>query len=153
MTLDARMKKDIYDSQLFKYLFEKRPELIKLCKERVIPVQGDLIAEALGMEPAVREMMKNEVEVIINSAASIDMNGSIHEMLQIDYFGPKRMLDFAHECKNLRVFNHISTAYVNSNQKPWSIISEKIHPNTGAEDFEVQINKILEKDLAALESE
>ena len=60
-TLDARMKKEIYDSQLFKYLFEKRPELVKLCQERVIPVQGDLIAEALGMEPEVREMMKSQV--------------------------------------------------------------------------------------------
>ncbi len=79
------------------------------------------------------------------------MDGSIHEMLQIDVFGPKRMLDFAHECKNLLVFNHISTAFVNSNQKPWSIISEKIHPNTGAEDFEVQIKKILETDLTTLE--
>jgi hypothetical protein len=55
------MKKEIYDSQLFKYLFEKRPELVKLCQERVIPVQGDLIAEALGMEPEVREMMKSQV--------------------------------------------------------------------------------------------
>jgi hypothetical protein len=43
------------------------------------------------------------------------MDGSIHEMLQIDYFGPMRMLDFAKECKNLLVFNHVSTAYVNSN--------------------------------------
>jgi len=30
-TLDARMKKEIYDSYLFQHLFEKRPELVRLC--------------------------------------------------------------------------------------------------------------------------
>jgi hypothetical protein len=47
----------------------------------VIPVEGDLISEALGMAPNVREQLKKEVEIIINSAASVDMAGSIHEML------------------------------------------------------------------------
>ena len=65
------------------------------------------------------------------------MGGSIHEMLQIDLFGPKRMLDFAHTCNKLIVFSHVSTAYVNCNQQPNSIIEEKIYPNSGTDDFEV----------------
>jgi hypothetical protein len=72
------------------------------------------------------------------------MGGSIHEMLQIDLFGPKRMLDFAHTCTKLIVFSHVSTAYVNSNQASNSLIEEKIYPNSGKEDFEVQIARILE---------
>jgi hypothetical protein len=30
--LEERVKKEIYDSELFKILFEKRPELIKVAK-------------------------------------------------------------------------------------------------------------------------
>jgi hypothetical protein len=51
------MQREIYDSQLFKILFEKQPELIALVKERVIPVQGDLIAEELGMDPKQRKIL------------------------------------------------------------------------------------------------
>ena len=47
------------------------------------------------MDPQTREKLLNEIDVIINCAASVDMSGSLHEMLQVDYFGPKRMLDFA----------------------------------------------------------
>jgi|LakMenE01Jun11ns_1017448.scaffolds.fasta_scaffold7631744_2 fatty acyl-CoA reductase len=32
ITLEERVKKEIYDSELFKILFEKRPELIKVAK-------------------------------------------------------------------------------------------------------------------------
>ena len=96
------------------------------------------------MDPKIREKLLNEVNVIINSAASVDMGGSVHEMLQIDYFGPKRMLDFAHQCKNLAVFSHVSTAYVNSNQKEFSFVEEKIYPFTGSEDFEIQIARLVE---------
>jgi thioester reductase-like protein len=56
-TLQSRMQREIYDSQLFKILFEKQPELIALVKERVIPVQGDLIAEELGMDPKQRKIL------------------------------------------------------------------------------------------------
>ena len=80
-TLQSRMQREIYDSQLFKILFEKQPELIALVKERVIPVQGDLLAEELGMDPKQRMILQQDVEIIINSAASVDMGGSIHEML------------------------------------------------------------------------
>ena len=98
------------------------------------------------MDPKQRMILQQDVEIIINSAASVDMGGSIHEMLQIDLFGVKRMLNFAHTCTKLIVFSHVSTAYVNSNKAPFSVIEEKIYPNSGKEDFEVQIARILESD-------
>ena len=103
------------------------------------------------MDPQTREKLLNEIDVIINCAASVDMSGSLHEMLQVDYFGPKRMLDFAQQCKKQIVFGHVSTAYVNSNQKEFSYVEEKIYPFAGSEDFEVQIERIIEQDPEELE--
>lgn len=50
------------------------------------------------------------------------------------------------------VFNHVSTAYVNANMKPYSIVPEDIQPYAGKEDFEIEIKKILDTDPATLEN-
>jgi fatty acyl-CoA reductase len=38
VTLQDRLQKDIFNSLIFKVLFETRPELVQVVKERVIPV-------------------------------------------------------------------------------------------------------------------
>ena len=45
--------------------------------------------------------MAEELDVIINSAASVDFGESLHDMIMIDYFGPMKMLAFAKECRKL----------------------------------------------------
>jgi hypothetical protein len=44
-------------------------------------VQGDLIIGKLGMLPQDRDLLIKEVNIIINSAASIDMTDSLRNML------------------------------------------------------------------------
>ena len=92
ITVAKRLHQDIFNSPLFQSLFQKRPELVDVVKERVIAVQGDLIIGKLGMLPADRDLLIKEVNIIINSAASIDMTDSLRNMLQIDYLGPARIL-------------------------------------------------------------
>jgi fatty acyl-CoA reductase len=72
-----------------------------------------------------RNIVTNEVEVIINSAASVNFDDPLQEALQINYFGSLRMLELAKECKHLLVFTHVSTAYVNCTRK--GNIEEKIY--------------------------
>ena len=80
-TLQQRLQKEIFASPLFNPLFTERPELIEIIKERVIPINGDLVMEGLGLRPSDREMLVNNVEIVLNSAASINFNDPIREAL------------------------------------------------------------------------
>jgi len=42
-----------------------------------------------------RNIVTNEVDVIINSAASVNFDDPLQEALQINYFGSLRMLELA----------------------------------------------------------
>ena len=53
-TLQDRMMKEIFATKLFVPLFTERPELLQVIKERVIPINGDLVIEGLGLTPEVR---------------------------------------------------------------------------------------------------
>lgn len=77
----------------------------------------------------------------MNSAASVNFNDPIHEALQINYFGALRMQDLARECKNIICMVHVSSTFVNCNQKPNSVIPEGlVEQKVEPEEF---INKIL----------
>lgn len=71
--------------------------------------------KGLGLKPEDRALLVEEVEVILNSAASINFMEPLRDALQINFFGALRMLDLAHECKKLICFTHVSSTYVNSN--------------------------------------
>lgn len=58
----------------------------------------------------------------------MDFNARIDEALNINTIGTLRMYSLAKRCKKLQNFLHVSTAYVNSNQKSgW--IDEEIYSN------------------------
>lgn len=86
-----------------------------MVRDRVVPVRGDLVLPGLGIDPAMRNQLTNELNLIINTAASVSFDDPIREALQINYFGAIRILDLAHECKNLIALHHVSTAYTNTN--------------------------------------
>ena len=71
--------------------------------------------DGLGISPEDRQLLVNEVYVVINCAASINFDDPLLDALQINYFGCLRLLNLAKECKNIATFTHVSTAYVNSN--------------------------------------
>ena len=107
---------EIFSSEIFNPLFKLNPQLKQDWKLRVFPIAGDLTMNGLGLSQEHRETIINEVDVIINCAASVNFDDPLLEALGINYFGSLRMLDLAQSCKNIKVFTHVSTAYVNSNR-------------------------------------
>ena len=83
--------------------------------EKIVPIQGDLVLKHLGLTPEDRRLVSEEVEVILNCAASVNFNEPLRDALQINYFGSLRVLDLAHECKKLICMTHVSSCYVNTN--------------------------------------
>ena len=78
---------------------------------------------------------------MINCAASVNFDDPLLEALNINYFGTLRMLDLAQNAKNIEVFTHVSTAYVNSNRV--GSIEEKVYDLEGGKDSEELIAEIL----------
>lgn len=64
-------------------------------KEKIVPIEGDIVKENLAIKPEDRDILIKELNVIINIAASVDFNERICDALQINYFGCLRMLDLA----------------------------------------------------------
>ena len=83
--------------------------------QKIIPIQGDLIIDGLGLSPEDRARVTENVHLVINCAASVNFDDPLHDALEINYFGCMKMMDLAKECKNIQAFCHVSTTYVNSN--------------------------------------
>jgi len=60
--------------------------------------------------------MLNEVQIIINCAASVNFDDPLLDALNTNYFGCMRLLDLALKSSSILCFTHVSTAYVNSNR-------------------------------------
>jgi dTDP-4-dehydrorhamnose reductase len=60
--------------------------------------------------------MTNEVEIVINNAASVDFDLRVDLNMKINAIGAMNILKFSKACKNIKVCCHVSTAYVASNQ-------------------------------------
>lgn len=121
-----------------------------MIRERVVPIRGDLVLEGLGLDPKVRSQLIEEVNVIFNTAASINFDDPIREALMINYFGARRVLDLAHECKRLSVLHHVSTAYVSSNMPTGTTAMEEIVPFSG--NWEEMIDTLMRMEPQKLES-
>lgn len=96
--------------------------------------------EGLGISVEDRIKLTNEVEIIINCAASVNFDDPLLEAIQINYFGVVRILNLAKESKHLLAMTHVSTAYVNSNMS--GNIEEKIYDLAGVEDVDEEIKRI-----------
>lgn len=59
------------------------------------------------------EELIERCNVIINCAASIDFNARLDNAIDINVRGTLRVLELARKIKNLDIFTHISTCYVN----------------------------------------
>lgn len=63
--------------------------------------------------------------MIINSAATVDLNVSIDMAVRINVSGPLKLLELAQSCPNFVTFVQVSTCYVNSDRTGY--IEEKLY--------------------------
>jgi len=122
-------------------VFEQQPNLKARLKDLIVPISGDLIMEGLGISPPERQRIVEEVDIIINNAASVNFDDPLLDAIQINYFGCMRMMDLAEDCKKLQSMVHVSTAYANSNRE--GFVEEKIYDLPGNEDPADVIQSIL----------
>jgi len=124
-------------------LLATNPQAAEIIAKKVVPIQGDLIQDSLGLKPEIRQLLIDDLDIIINSAASVAFTNPLHEALQINYYGAVKILDLALECKHLECLSHISTAYVGINHEKHSVVEEIVSKDNSSDDWEVQIKNIM----------
>ncbi|XP_030937985.1 fatty acyl-CoA reductase 3-like isoform X1 [Quercus lobata] len=81
--------------------------------ERITPISGDICDVNLGIKDSIlREEMWNEIDIVLNSAATTNFDERYDVALGINTFGALHVLSFAKKCTKLKVLLHVSTAYV-----------------------------------------
>jgi fatty acyl-CoA reductase len=75
-----RVWKDIFSSQCFDVV-RKKPNFMEIVNTRIKPIEGDITKDLLAIKPEDRIKLVNELNVIINIAASVDFNERICDAL------------------------------------------------------------------------
>ncbi|MBA0609834.1 hypothetical protein Godav_010767 [Gossypium davidsonii] len=99
---------------LFKVLKEKcGKNFSSFISEKITLIPGDISHEDLGVKDCnlVQEML-NEVDVVVNLAATTNFDERYDVALGLNTFGAKFVANFAKKCVKLKVLVHVSTAYV-----------------------------------------
>ncbi|KAJ9067059.1 hypothetical protein DSO57_1003364 [Entomophthora muscae] len=111
----------VFENPLFDSLRSTCPDFTT----KVTPVEGDLSLPSLGLSSS---SFTSTINTIIHCAASIEFTLPIKDAFEINTAGVMRILELAEACPNLDLIVHVSTAYVNCNQKTGTTIEEKIYP-------------------------
>ncbi|KAF6145844.1 hypothetical protein GIB67_028839 [Kingdonia uniflora] len=81
--------------------------------EKIVPIAGDTTCENLGIEDSdLRDELWREVDIIVNTAATIKFDERYDVALGTNTMGAKNVLHFAKKCLKLQNLVHVSTAYV-----------------------------------------
>lgn len=110
----------------------------------------------MGLDPKIREILVNDLDIIINSAASVAFTDPLHDALKTNYYGIVKILDLALACKHLEVLSHISTAFTGANQPEFTTVEEIVTKDLCPDDWELQIKNIMSMsraDVARLEKQ
>ncbi|KAG0358832.1 male sterility protein-domain-containing protein [Gamsiella multidivaricata] len=130
-TLQDRVETDIFGSHIFDTLkaqFSSPREFHDRIVKKIVPVKGDITINMLGLSGEDLAMIREDVAVVINSAASVSFDDPLNNALEMNTKGPFRTFDVAKDAKRLAAFVHISTCYVNA-PMIGAHIDETIYPH------------------------
>ena len=122
LSAEDRLWRDILATSAFNRLRrEMGDDWESFARDRVVSVAGDLSAERLGLEESVYESLCRELDIVVNSAATVSFDERLDTAIETNVRGPSRLLDLARRCRELRGrpvhFLHVSTAYVSGWRK------------------------------------
>lgn len=109
-SIEERLQ-DITKNSVFSLLLEERsPDVFK----KLVPVEGDVGEDNLALSPADRQLLIDNVNVVIHSAATLDFQASLKPTVMINLLGTRQIMHLCSQMKNLVTMVHVSSAYVNS---------------------------------------
>lgn len=94
-------------------------------KSKVVPVVGELTAENFAFDDDVLQEIRQNVQVIFHSAATIKFNTALKYAIEINVVGTQRTMELAKSLRQLSAYVYLSTAFCNSNYR--GLIKEKVY--------------------------
>lgn len=113
--------KELLQNPVFDRVREKNADLLK----KIVFIAGDIAKPNIGLNNADLLMLKENVNIVFHSAATVRFDQSIKDAANMNTLGSKRLWDLCTEMKNLKSIIHVSTAYTNP-QRPF--VSETVYP-------------------------
>ncbi|EDW60376.2 fatty acyl-CoA reductase wat [Drosophila virilis] len=94
---------------LFEVLLKAKPNIL----ERVVAIEGDCKEPDLGISPTDRDLLTQQVELVVHGAATVNFAEPLHVALDINARATHQMLQLAKQMHRLVAFVHVSTAFSN----------------------------------------
>ncbi|OEL38186.1 putative fatty acyl-CoA reductase 4 [Dichanthelium oligosanthes] len=144
-----RVETEVIGKELFGLLRETHGKGFQsFIEEKVVPLAGDIIHENFGVEGHQLSQMTQEINVIVNGAATTNFYERYDVALDVNVMGVKHMCQLAKQCPNLKVILHVSTAYVVGERQ--GVIQERPFKQgeTLREDAQLQLDVDAELRLA-----
>ncbi|CAI6349494.1 unnamed protein product [Macrosiphum euphorbiae] len=107
-TTEERFK-ELFNDPVFELMKKEQPNYL----EKVTAVIGDCCLPNLGIQEQYMDIMKDEVNIVIHSAATIRFDEHLRKAVNINIIALQDMLKMSQEMRDLKAFVHISTAYSN----------------------------------------
>ncbi|XP_069692562.1 putative fatty acyl-CoA reductase CG5065 [Periplaneta americana] len=92
---------------LFDRLRNERPDAL----QKILPVQGDITQEELGLTPDNKARIQEEVSVVFHCAATLRLEARLKDAVEMNTAGTWRLLQLARGMRSLKAFVHLSTAF------------------------------------------
>ncbi|KAI3450696.1 hypothetical protein Pfo_007361 [Paulownia fortunei] len=112
ISAEQRLHDEVLSLELFRFVkkeFGSNPLLL----QKIIPISGDVSVENFGIiDSEIREEIWQNVDIIVNSAATTKFDERYDVALGINTLGAMHVQDFARKCSKLKMLLHVSTAYV-----------------------------------------
>lgn len=121
LSVNERLQK-MLNNKLFDVLRSERPSALN----KLIPINGDVGIEGLGLLPADREMLIEKVSVLFHVAASVRFDESLREAIFNNTRSTRDFCILAKEMKNLVVLLHVSSTYTQTDK---SEVDETLYPS------------------------
>ncbi|XP_044948221.1 fatty acyl-CoA reductase 2, chloroplastic-like [Hordeum vulgare subsp. vulgare] len=123
-----RLQNEIVNTELFKYLQQLRGvDYNHFLARKLVAVVGNVGEANMGIAPKMADEIAKEVDIIINSAGNTTFDERYDIAMDVNAMGPFRLMSFARRFRKLKLFLHVSTAYVNGMrqgvvlEKPFSL--------------------------------
>lgn len=118
-----RFMNEVYTSSIFDQLKEdQETSFQQLCDEKIRFVGGELTQPHFGLKESEFSALADKIDVVINSAASVNFREPLHDALQTNTLCLYTLIELAQR-RRIPVV-HVSTCYVNGFNK--GVIAENV---------------------------
>lgn len=122
-----RFERVIEESPVFDPLYERYGEgLGRFLSEKLEVIEGDVSQPSLGLDAETVKILRNDLDLVINSSGLTDFNPDLRDALSINVDAAVHVMDFVRRCDHAGLL-HLSTCYVAGARD--GRVTEKLRPN------------------------